>query len=187
MNAHRIVIVGDYGVGRSSLGMRVMEKELPDHISYWGLIEGDPIQVPCFNKIVELDIQVPMSSERYNRLLSLSYTAACAVVFCYSVEDPSSLEYVESQLWLEILHHNPKLPLILVGTKNDLSRKVAVDEARKVAARINAVELLECSSKTQEGIQNVVDAMARSVLMCNHVSNRLHSDRGHGSRGCVVT
>ncbi|CAG7853594.1 SubName: Full=Related to Rho3 GTP binding protein {ECO:0000313/EMBL:CCA75601.1} [Serendipita indica DSM 11827] len=128
MNAHRIVIVGDYGVGRSSLGMRVMEKELPDHISYWGLIEGDPIQVPCFNKIVELDIQVPMSSERYNRLLSLSYTAACAVVFCYSVEDPSSLEYVESQLWLEILHHNPKLPLILVGTKNDLSRKVAVDE-----------------------------------------------------------
>jgi GTPase SAR1 family protein len=69
----------------------------------------------------------------------------------------------------EIKQYCPDAPIVLVGTKTDLREDLAAQrslnaegkafvtrkDAVKVAKKIKAHKLLECSALTQQGLQNV--------------------------------
>ena len=79
------------------------------------------------------------------------------------------------QWYPEVSHHCPNTPIILVGTKSDLREDKATIAKLKAKAktpitymqgcslanRIGAVKYLECSARTQKGLNNVFDETAR--------------------------
>ena len=78
--------------------------------------------------LVELLI-VDQVSDYGGRLRPLSYPGAFTAVICYSVDDPLSLENVESIWKPELARWIPEAPLILVGTKCDVdSRQISIEE-----------------------------------------------------------
>lgn len=93
----------------------------------------DPVHVSCFNTVVEIFIEDVQCHEWDARLRPLSYQNSCTAVLCLSVDDPTSFENVESLWWPEIAHWIPEVPIILVGTKKDVSRKVSIDEVSSLS------------------------------------------------------
>lgn len=84
-------------------------------------------------QLVELSLWDTAGQEEFDRLRSLSYAETHVIMICFSVDNPTSLENVESKVslptffiylrscahgiqWLEeILEHCPGVKLVLVG------------------------------------------------------------------------
>jgi GTPase SAR1 family protein len=100
-------------------------------------------------------------------------------MFVFSLVDPASLWDVREFWCLEVHHHCPNTPFILVGTKSDLrdsatckSSFVSTAQGTAMALSIGARVYVECSAFKQEGIQNVLDQAVLSVLLPNENRNK---------------
>ncbi|KAL0580582.1 Rho GTPase [Marasmius crinis-equi] len=140
---------------------------------------------------VELSLWDTAGQEEFDRLRSLSYAETHVIMICFSVDNPTSLENVESKWLDEILEYCPGVKLVLVALKCDLrddwpvkerlqrygTHPVQYEEGLAVARRIRASRYLECSSKHNRGVTEVFYEAARVSL----------STRPKGSGdGCVV-
>jgi len=71
---------------------------------------------------------------------------------------------------LQLKHHCPKAPIILVGTKTDLRKGqadgVSQEEGQKLAKQIKALTYMECSALTRQGLKEVFDTAITSIV-CN--------------------
>lgn len=97
---------------------------------------------------------------------------------CYSIIDQASLKSVTDRWFPEIDANCAGVPIILVGTKNDLrskpdiieqlkaegSKPVSAEDGQKVAAHIKAYKYIECSALTQENLQEVFQETIRAVI-----------------------
>lgn len=69
---------------------------------------------------VELSLWDTAGQEEFDRLRSLSYDDTHAIMLCFSVDSPESLENVESKWVGEIAENCPGVRLVLVALKCDL-------------------------------------------------------------------
>jgi len=143
------------------------------------------------NQLVELSLWDTAGQEEFDRLRSLSYAETHVILICFSVDNPVSLENVETKWIDEILEYCPGVKLVLVALKCDLrddratvdrlSRygltTVQYDEGLAVARRIRASRYLECSAKHNRGVTEVFYEAARVSI----------SARAKGSSGgCII-
>lgn len=101
----------------------------------------------------------------------MSYQNTDIFLVAFSLVSRVSLLNVRSKWIPELREHSPGTPVILVGTMLDLKndpreQQNAVDseEARALASEIGAVEYIECSALTQQGLKSVFDTAIRTVL-----------------------
>ena len=79
------------------------------------------------NTHVELSLWDTAGQEEFDRLRSLSYDDTHAIMLCFSVDSPDSLENVESKLVGEIAENCPGVRLVLVALKCDLREHQEAD------------------------------------------------------------
>jgi len=132
--------------------------------------------------------------EEFDRLRSVSYAETHVVVVCFSVDNPTSLDNVESKWIDEILEYCPGVKLVLVALKCDLRDEPTVqdrlaryglhtvqyEDGLAVARRIRASRYLECSSKHNRGVNEVFYEAARVSL-----STRAKGS-GYNKGNCVI-
>ncbi len=80
------------------------------------------------NVHVELSLWDTAGQEEFDRLRSLSYDNTHAIMLCFSVDSPESLENVESKWVGEIAENCPGVRLVLVALKCDLREKHGDDD-----------------------------------------------------------
>lgn len=130
--------------------------------------------------------------EDYDRLRPLSYPQTDVFLVCFSVTSPASFENVKEKwfpevrsertiltsiLWaplirsldpgyIQVHHHCPGVPCLIVGTQVDLrddqavldklgrqkQRPVAPEAGERLARELGAVKYVECSALTQKGV-----------------------------------
>jgi Rho family protein len=76
---------------------------------------------------VELSLWDTAGQEEFDRLRSLSYDNTHAIMLCFSVDSPQSLENVETKWKNEIEENCPGVKIVLVALKCDL-REMQEDE-----------------------------------------------------------
>jgi Rho family protein len=127
------------------------------------------------NTHVELSLWDTAGQEEFDRLRSLSYDDTHAIMLCFSVDSPDSLENVETKWVSEIAENCPGVKLVLVALKCDLRKKddddegtqpekalIQYDEGLKVAERIKALRYLGMSRKeTSQFRANLHDRVLR--------------------------
>lgn len=123
------------------------------------------------------DIWDTAGGEDYDRLRPLSYPGTNVFLIAYSVVNPDSYNRIADKWIPEVTHHMPNVPIIIVGTKIDLrTNQDALDrlyergqmplvpeDGESLAKRVKAAAYLECSSLTQEGLQNVFATALRAA------------------------
>ena len=77
---------------------------------------------------MELSLWDTAGQEEFDRLRSLSYDDTHAIMLCFSVDSPDSLENVESKWVGEIAENCPGVRLVLVALKCDLREQVKEGE-----------------------------------------------------------
>ena len=120
------------------------------------LVDGTPIS---------LVLEDTSGQDEYTRLRPLSYYNADVIIMFYSVISPTSLENVNKKWLPEIRHHCPNTPFLLVGTKSDLRKDGYAGREELSAARV-----MECSAKTQVGLQEVFNEAIRVALAARGTS-----------------
>ncbi|XP_076464535.1 cdc42 homolog [Babylonia areolata] len=120
----------------------------------------------------------------YESVRAYTYQESEVLVLCFSVCDRESFCSVVS-CWLpEIRRHTKRRrPLLLVGTQIDLrtpspsssTSQVSTEEGRQLAKLIGADCYIECSARSQEGLQQVFEHVVFSALKYRRKKNKIFS------------
>ncbi|KAL8622974.1 hypothetical protein ACOMHN_027095 [Nucella lapillus] len=144
----------------------------------------------------------------YESVRAYTYQESEVLVLCFSVCDRESFCSVVNSWLPEIRRHTKRRrPLLLVGTQIDLRTastsssnsssspssfsstsqdQVSSDEGRQLAKLIGADCYIECSARSQEGLQQVFEHVVFSALKYrkkkSKIFNRLFGDRTLSSK-----
>lgn len=167
----KIVMVGDGAVGKTCFLAAYTQGTFP--MDYQPTVFENYIECGRNdNKDVIVHFVDTAGQEMYGRLRSLCYAEASVFVVCFSVVNKESYANVWSY-WLPEIRGNcgdDKVPALLVGLKTDLltsvgnNRAVTIVEARRMARSHGMYGYRECSAKTCQGCDDVVDTAIKAAF-----------------------
>uniref|UniRef100_A0A7N0TLT9 Mitochondrial Rho GTPase n=1 Tax=Kalanchoe fedtschenkoi TaxID=63787 RepID=A0A7N0TLT9_KALFE len=162
----RVVVVGDRGVGKSSLIAAVATESFPER--------APPVLPPTHlpadffpDRIPVTVIDTPSSLESRSKVFD-ELNRADVVVLTYACDEPASLDRLESY-WLPEIHQlEKKVPLIVAGCKLDLrdEDEMSLEAVMSpVMQRFRRIETcIECSAATQVQVPEVFFYAQKAVL-----------------------
>ena len=168
----KIVILGDSGVGKTSLMQRFLNKEKANKV-YRPTIGCDfhnyKTQIDGTN--VTLQIWDTAGQERYQSLGKAFYRGSDACILVYDITSDTSL--TDLKQWIETFSLNAgvdkhKFAFFLVGNKCDLAESRQV-QPKHIDSFLSATEVLkervhETSAQTGAGIEEVFGQISRDLL-----------------------
>ena len=179
MTAHRLkfVTVGDGAVGKTALLTRYAKgtyfcEYIPSVFESWveqKVVDGTDVEIVPFDTV---------GCEDYDRLRPRAYPQTDVFLLCFALDAPSSFTNIKERWYPELNHHCPGVPIILVGTKEDLRddsqvisslatrdlSPITYPQGLKCARDIGAVRYMECSALTEKGVQEVFIEGVRAAL-----------------------
>lgn len=182
----KLVLLGDGACGKTSL-LNVFTRGYFPTVYEPTVFENYVHDIFIDNVHVELSLWDTAGQEEFDRLRSLSYDDTHAIMLCFSVDSPDSLENVESKWVGEIAENCPGVRLVLVALKCDLREAKDEDddgaaparEGKKelidykaglaVAEKIKALRYLECSAMKNRGVNEAFTEAARVALQVKNV------------------
>jgi Ras-related protein Rab-1A len=149
----KLVLIGDSGVGKSSLLMRFSDDLYSEnYISTIG-VDFRFRTVNVNNKVIKLQIWDTAGQERFRSITSAYYRGADAVLICYDVTNAESFDHVEE--WISELFNvgNSDIIKLIIGNKADQeNNKVIATEMGIQLAEKNNCEFIETSAKTSTNV-----------------------------------
>ncbi|KAG8200247.1 hypothetical protein JTE90_021902 [Oedothorax gibbosus] len=179
----KLTVVGDKGVGKTSLLKTYAKGSFPggEYVStvfpflpdeeyvYSRSIDysGQPVLLAMWDRVY-------FNQKEDDDIRAVQFYQTDVFLLCFSVIDQRSFSNI-LQIWKpEILKHCPKSKCLLVGLKKDLrcaknksdpSQSVITRSmGRDMAERIGAVDYMECSAKTKDGIKQVYAVAIQSAM-----------------------
>ncbi|KAG5422043.1 RHO4 [Candida metapsilosis] len=151
----KIVVAGDGAVGKTCLLVSYTQNQFPE-IYVPTVFENYVTTLSAPNgKSFELALWDTAGQEEYDRLRPLSYRDADLILICFSLDSLTSLQNIKDKWFPEIKHYCPTVPIILVGTKSDLSGNIPPQLPPQIALEIGAITYIECSAKTMFHVRAV--------------------------------
>lgn len=161
----RILLVGDRGVGKTSLILSLVSEEFPEDVPP----KAEEITIPAdvTPEMVPTSIVDYSAVEQTDLQLVEQIQRAHVICLVYSVDDDDSLVRISSH-WLpyirDALSHS-RCPIILVGNKVDLVDYSTVDAAMDIMDEFPEIEsFVECSAKTLKNISEMFYYAQKAVL-----------------------
>ncbi|XP_017968700.1 mitochondrial Rho GTPase isoform X2 [Drosophila navojoa] len=174
----RILLVGDAGVGKTSLILSLVSEEYPEEVPP----RAEEITIPA-NVTPE---QVPTnivdfsSVEQSDEALAAEINKAHVVCIVYAVDDDDSLDRITSH-WLPLVRSTcsssssstntdgepdvARKPIVLVGNKIDLIEYSTIDSVLAIMEDYPEIEsCVECSAKTLHNISEMFYYAQKAVL-----------------------
>ncbi|KAG8797269.1 GTP-binding protein Rho1 [Serendipita sp. 399] len=135
----------------------------------------------------EVELWDTVDYEDYEQLRQMTYVDTHIVLICFSFDLPNSLQNAQYKWLPEVLHwcrdpSNGSVHYALVGCKKDIKgngqlvetlsltadQRLPTTENAKVAARQMGADMyLECSARTGEGIEDVIQQATRAAFLLN--------------------
>ena len=149
---HKIVFIGNPTAGKTSLLNRLCnDKFEPNYDSTIG-VDFFTKTVFYNETIFKLQLWDSAGQEKYRSLIP-SYIRGASIIFLiYDLNHHESFESINN--WLGFVNqytNKQQVKLILIGNKNDLERKVTIDEGKNLAKK-EGMLFFETSAKTGDGV-----------------------------------
>jgi len=173
----KCVVVGDGGVGKTSLLMSYTSKSFPTEYTPT-IFDNFNAVITVDNKAYNLGLWDTAGQEEYDKMRTVSYPHTDVFVLCFSLVQPNSFANVKNRWYPELKEYCPTTPILLVGTKLDLTNDDATmrslarqslapitrDQALRVAEELKLDGYVECSGLTQAGVKVVFDEAANLAV-----------------------
>ena len=158
------IIVGDGGVGKTSLLISYAKHKFPDNYVP-SVYDNFSTNLTIDNENILLCVQDVGIASDYKKIRQLDYLYKDFFIVCFSLVWPKTMENIEKQWIPEIREKCPTSPIILVGTKSDLRddfpnnikpghiefnrlgiSPIQSSKGFELKDRINAIDYIYCSS-----------------------------------------
>ncbi|KAL6032179.1 hypothetical protein STEG23_037169 [Scotinomys teguina] len=164
---YRVVLLGDPGVGKTSLASLFAEKQERDLHKQLGDVYERTLSVDGEDAtLVVMDTwETEKLDESWNQESCLQ--AGSAYIIVYSIADRSSFESAsELRIQLRRTHQADHVPIILVGNKADLARcrEVSVEEGRACAVVFDC-KFIETSATLQHNVMELFEGVVRQLRL----------------------
>jgi len=160
----KIVLIGDSGVGKSSLMLRFGEDQYSDqYISTIG-VDFKIKEVELDGKSVRMQIWDTAGQERFRTITCSYYRTAHGIIVCYDVTDRESFSNVKQWLHEIEKYAGERVHILLVGNKSDMESKrvVSFQEGRDFADSLN-MEFVETSAKNATNVEKAFMTMSAKI------------------------
>lgn len=160
----KIVLLGDSGVGKSSLALRYTQGRFsPFHEVTIGAAFLQQLIRLRDGTQLKLHIWDTGGQERFRAMAPLYYRDAMGAVIVYDCTDEKSFESVK--YWLNELRNKgpPNVCLAVVGNKCDVEDKKVDTSDAKAFCDENDMLYIEASAKTGENVLTVFSTLANKI------------------------
>lgn len=162
----KILLIGDSGVGKSSLLLSFISSSVEDLAPTIG-VDFKIKLLKVGGKKLKLTIWDTAGQERFRTLTSSYYRGAHGIIFVYDVARRETFTNL-SDVWAkeaELYSTTPECIKMLVGNKVDREseREVNREEGMALAQQLGSL-FLECSAKTRQNVEQCFEELALKIM-----------------------
>jgi len=178
----KILIIGESGVGKSSLMKRFIDDEYDDELSLTIGVDFKTKTVDIDGVNVKLAIWDTAGQERFRTLTPSYYRDAQGAILVYDVTNQKTFQKLESWLnELEIYGTRTNIVKMVVGNKIDQPKREVGRDVGCRFAKIHRTLFLETSAKTSEGVKDAFDELVRKILAVDDLWERRSNYKASGT------
>jgi small GTP-binding protein len=167
---HRVVLIGNAGVGKTSLVMKLQlpDSPLPRESTLSPKDHPQEFTTSLHQRVI-LDIWDTAGQEKYRAISSLYFRRAQVAIVCFDPlahpQGSNSAKDTSVREWVDQVHsHEPDCKIVLVGTKSDLmseaQRRAASDVDESILPHTDYETYFLTSALTGEGVHELFALVA---------------------------
>ena len=145
----KVIVIGNSGVGKSSLSIRAARHTFAENYFATVGVEFFTMNIKYDNKVIKLQIWDTCGQEIYRSLISNFYRNSSLAIIVFSITDHASFDSIDQ--WLKELKSNssPDIKIFLIGNKIDLEsqRAVSYEQGQNLKNDYNLDYFVESSAK----------------------------------------
>ena len=153
----KVIIIGDSGVGKSSILKRAVKGKFDTDYQATIGFEFLLLYYIVNDYKIKLQIWDTCGQEMYRSLVQGFYRNTSLAVLCYDISDKKSYEGLD--IWIKDIRSrlNEEVPIFITGNKSDLEneRQISSDEAKEFLKSRRIKYFTECSAKTGQNVENI--------------------------------
>jgi len=185
----KILMVGDSGVGKSSLLLRFTDDTFSENFISTIGVDFKIRTVNIDGKVVKMQIWDTAGQERFRTITSSYYRGAHGVILVYDVTDQVSFN--NARQWLTEIERYAcgNVVKLLVGNKSDLTTKRVVDfvTGKEFADQFN-LPFLEASAKDGNNVGTAFNMLVKDIFNKTvEKGSGDDSNQGGGSQGITIS
>ena len=166
----QLLIIGNSIVGKTSILTKYTSKAYTEsYVATVGLdffTKDESID----GKTIRIKIWDTAGQERYKAITKCFFQRAQGIIIVFDVTNKRSFD--DLKMWIDSIKSQSKLtedlenmPIILIGNKIDLPKRVIDKETALNFAKEQNLEYYETSAKTGEGIDNAIKELVKKVMI----------------------
>ena len=185
IKAYKVIVIGKYGVGKTTIINRLMEKEVDGEYEPTLSIDIKNIQAKVNDKKIQIQIWDCCGSDKYAQNTPNLFKNSYISLLVYAINDKEkSFENLDN--WYNILkEHSYDSIKFLIGNKNDLEkeREVTIEDAEKYKNKYDDIKIfLETSALNGNNMDKLLDYILISIYDKetndeNKVDNEMKAER----------
>lgn len=171
LTAQQVIILGDSGVGKTSLMNQYVNKKFS--ASYKATIGADFLtkEVLVDDRLVTMQLWDTAGQERFQSLGVAFYRGADCCVLVYDVNNSKSFDSLDSWRDEFLIQASPmdpeSFPFVVIGNKIDVEeskRMVSSKRAQAFCQSKGGIPYFECSAKEAVNVEQAFEVIARQAL-----------------------
>lgn len=174
----KILIVGESGVGKSSLMLRFVDDTFDPEISATIGVDFRVASMTVDDTLVKLAIWDTAGQERFRTLTPSYYRGAQGVICVYDVTSRTTFDHLDH--WMtEVDTYSTKSDAVkmLVGNKIDMENREVLREEGLAFAKKHRMLFIESSAKTREGVQCAFEELIEKIIQTPGLWENEHSSQ----------
>ena len=180
----KILLLGDSGVGKSSLLLRYTKNEFISDMRSTIGVEFALKYITIDNYQLKIQIWDTAGMERYRSITNAYYKGAKGVIVLYDICRKKSFENVDK--WIDDFKSkaDDDAVIILIGNKSDLDDKREVSkEEGESKAQMNKFAFMETSAKDNNNVQKAFETLFSEIVKIYKNKNNIDlNDNKEGTK-----
>ena len=150
---HKIIFVGDAGVGKTTIIGRIMDNPFSEVYEPSIGVDFMSKNIKYQGQNIKLQMWDTAGQEKYKGLIP-SYVRNSSIVFLvYDISSKTSFDNIPN--WINFIKSIENTTLVLCGNKIDLDKREVKKEEGEELAKKEGISFFEVSAKTDENIKNM--------------------------------
>ena len=138
-------------------------------LSLWDTAGLSLLIYPLLHSISVFFLFSLTGQQDFDEIRPMPYTGTDVFLLCFSVDNRNSFRNIKAKWKPELKQHQPKVPILLVGTKCDLREDkncdcIPLSECQKLAEQIGAYKYDEVSAMKNYGVRQAFEDAIRECI-----------------------
>ena len=172
---YKIVIIGDSGVGKTSLMNIFLGNEFNSQQQITIGVDYGIKKINLRENEIKLQIWDTAGQEVFRSISKSYYRGAHGAFVVFDLSRKSTFANVED--WIkELYSQNPNVQVMIIGNKSDVKKQITDDEIEALITKFDSISYVETSAKNKHNIDIMFHNMA-SKLHCKKIEPRILKDK----------